>query len=223
MAIDELSLDIGDVLQLQFLPDESQERYYVKVIGYLHERSLIVTTPHVNGKFMLIREGQALAVRLLSGNSIMAFTVNVLRSCGRPYPYLHLSYPKEMQAIMVRNAQRVNFKCQAQVSPCKVEISALPPTYQIEVEDISTGGALFVSTQPLGLPKDLLSVSLSLTVARALETLRLVSIIRNVRKRDNKDGKQEYLYGVEFQFADRQELVMLHAFVYEQIVTSAHL
>ena len=220
MAIDDLALDVGDVLQLQFLPDESQERFYVKVIGYLHERSLIVTTPHVNGKYMLVREGQALAVRLLSGNNIMAFTVNVLRSCGRPYPYLHLSYPKEMQAIMVRKAQRVNFKCQAEVSLTNPVNPTETMSHLVGVEDISTSGALFVSTEPLGNTKDLLSVNLSLNVANEDETLGLVSIIRNCRQRESREGKLENLYGVEFQFADRQESIMLHAFVYEQIVNS---
>lgn len=216
MAVDDLALDVGDVLQLQFLPAESQERHYVKVIGYLQDRSLIVTTPHVNGKYMLVREGQSLAVRLLSGNNIMAFTVNVLRSCARPYPYLHLSYPKQMQAIMVRKAQRVNFKCQAEVHATNAPAAQ---SHLVDVEDISTSGALFVSKEPLGEVKGLLSMNLRISVAKEEENLVLVCIIRNHRQRDGRDGK-ENLYGVEFQFADRQESIMLHAFVYEQIVNS---
>ena len=49
----------------------------------------------------------------------------------------------------------------------------------------------------------------------------LIAIIRNVRPRKKEDSDQEeYLHGVEFQFADRQESIMLHAFIYEQIANS---
>ena len=213
MAKDDLSLDIGDVLQLQFLTSETQERCYVKVIGYLHERSLIVTTPHVNGKYLLLREGQPIAVRLLSGHNIMAFTVNVLRSCSRPYPYLHLSYPKEMQAIMVRKAQRVNFSCDAQV-----QSSDGGPVYRLKVEDISTSGALLVAEEKLGEVKDLLVLRMKLQVAGQAEPVQLVSVVRNVRERVVNDEQSVFLHGIEFRFSDRQESVLLHAFVYEQLV-----
>ncbi len=53
----ELALDIGDILQLQFLGDDSEARYYVKVIGYLEDRSLLVTMPQSQGKLMRVREG----------------------------------------------------------------------------------------------------------------------------------------------------------------------
>jgi len=215
MAKDDLSLDIGDVLQLQFLGNESQERYYVKVIGYLHDRSLIVTTPHVDGRFLLVREGQRIAVRLLSGHNIMAFTVNVLRSCSRPYPYLHLSYPKELQAIMVRKAQRINFSCNGEIQSC-----AGGEVFPVSVEDISTSGALLVCEQRLGQLDDLLTLSLQLSVAGEVEELKMVCVIRNVRMRMLADNDSVYLHGVEFRFADRQESVMLHAAVYEQIVNS---
>ncbi len=46
----ELALDIGDILQLQFLGGDSETRYYVKVIGYQEDRSLLVTTPQSHGK-----------------------------------------------------------------------------------------------------------------------------------------------------------------------------
>lgn len=219
MAIDDLSLDVGDVLQLQYLPDESQGRHYVKVIGYMHDRSLIVTTPHVNGKVMLIREGQRFAVRLLSGNAIMAFTVSVLRSCGRPYPYLHLSYPKELQAITVRKAQRVNFHTNATVKACKPTDGG-SDAVSVVLEDLSTTGALIIAPSALVEVKDLLSVSMCLEVAGQAEDLDLICVVRNVRQRESSDDKKQYLHGVEFKFADRQESIMLHAFVYEQIVNS---
>lgn len=218
----ELILDVGNVLQLQFLPDESHVRHYVKVIGYLHDKSLIVTIPQVNGKLMLVREGQPIAVRLMSGNNVMAFTVSVLKSRTKPYPYLHLSYPTELQAIKVRKAQRVSFATTAIVRECGPATSTggTPPDARtVKMEDMSTTGALLISDKPLGIAKDLLVVTMTLNIAEAEEELSIVAVIRNIRDRSVENPSAlEYLHGVEFQFADRQESIMLHAFVYEQIV-----
>ena len=222
MATGDLFLDVGDVLQLQFLPDESNTRHYVKVIGFLPEQSLIITTPHVNGKVMLVRESQPIAVRLLAGNNVVAFTVSVLRSCARPYPYLHLSYPSDLQTIMVRKAQRIGYKTTALVRDCGPAASGKSTEeIDVDVEDMSTTGALLISDNKLGNVKGLLSVKLKLIIAEDDEQLVLIAIIRNVRQRKKEASDHlEYLHGVEFQFADRQESIMLHAFIYEQIANS---
>ena len=115
MTAKDLELDFGDVLQMQFLPEDKQNRHYVRVIGYWPNQSIIVTTPHVNGKVILVRESQRVAVRSMSGVNIIAFTGTVLRSCARPYPYLHISYPKELQTMALRKAQRVTFSGIAEV------------------------------------------------------------------------------------------------------------
>ena len=218
MAKEELSLDIGDALQLQFLPEDTG-RYYVRVIGYLPERSLLVTTPTNQGKVILVRESQPVAVRVLAGNEVIAFSVNVLRSCMKPYPYLHLSYPTEMQSITVRKAQRVNLDTIARVKKCGPEVSVAEQSPEaVKVSDMSTTGALLISPRPLGEVKTLLNINLRMKVAEEEESLNLVSVIRNARSRNNSQGSTEYLYGIEFQFTDRQEAILLHAYVYEQIV-----
>ena len=54
-AVD-LKLGVGDVLQVQFVGQE-QRKYAAKVIGYLPNASLVITTPRIDGKVMLMREG----------------------------------------------------------------------------------------------------------------------------------------------------------------------
>lgn len=224
MDKDDLTLEIGDVLQLQFLPDESHIRHYVKVIGYRQNQSLIVSMPLTKGKLMFIREGQPIAVRLLTGNDIVAFTVTVLKSNTKPYPYIHLSYPKELQAITVRKAQRVALSTLVKVHGCALstsESTEMPPEVDVQLEDMSTTGALLIHAKPLGEVKDLINVNMALHIADGEEILNIIAVIRNVRERIIEDPPDtSYLHGIEFQFADRQESIMLHAFVYEQIVNS---
>ena len=220
MAANELELSFGDVLQLQFLPDESNTRYYVKVIGYLPNQSLIVTTPHVHGKVMLVREGQRVAVRTMAGGNIIAFAGSVLRSCARPYPYLHLSYPKDLQTQALRRTQRVNFNLTAEVRDCTPgnKEASQSQTYVAKIEDMSTNGALLSVPQHIGQIKNMLSVRMNLVVAGKEERFATVAVIRNVRERKTPDEQIEFLYGVEFQIADRRDAILLHAFVYEHMV-----
>lgn len=220
MTAKELELDFGDVLQMQFLPDESQLRHYVRVIGYLPNQSILVTTPHVNGKIMLVRESQRVAVRTMTKGNIIAFTGSVLRSCARPYPYLHISYPTDLQTLALRKSQRINFTGIAEVrenSPPS-DSQGSPQTYQVYIQDMSTTGALLISEQRFGQIKSLLSMRMNLHVAGGDERFATIAIVRNIRERTNEQSHLEYLYGVEFKTVDRRDVILLHAFINEQIV-----
>ena len=220
MTAKELELDFGDVLQMQFLPDESQLRHYVRVIGYLPNQSILVTTPHVNGKIMLVRESQRVAVRTMTKGNIIAFTGSVLRSCARPYPYLHISYPTDLQTLALRKSQRINFTGIAEVreNPPPSDSQGSPQTYQVYIQDMSTTGALLISEQRFGQIKSLLSMRMNLHVAGGDERFATIAIVRNIRERTNEQSHLEYLYGVEFKTVDRRDVILLHAFINEQIV-----
>jgi c-di-GMP-binding flagellar brake protein YcgR len=188
----DLKLQVGEAIYLQSRDSEVGRRLQVKVIGYLPGHSLVVTTPRVKDKVMIMREGQPFVVRVMVGNRIVGFTTTLLRSCARPYPYLHLSYPEEMEQITVRKAQRVSVKL----------FTALKndnPDFQFEkprpatIVDISTSGALMVCAEQLGEVGDKVLLNCALKIADA---------------------------GLEFLMQDEQDTIALHGFVYEQIVKS---
>jgi len=218
----ELALDIGDILQLQFLGEDSETRYYVKVIGYLEERSLLVTAPQSNGRLLRVREGQPLAARMMAGTDLVGFTVSVQRVCTAPYPYLHLTYPKDFQCVTVRKALRVMLNMAATAQACCVgsdEVNADAERRKIRIRDMSTTGALLEADAPLAEEGSCLAVSLSIEVAEVVEELVLTVVVRNIKVEParEKGCPSLFLHGVEFQFSDRRESVLLHAFVYEQI------
>jgi c-di-GMP-binding flagellar brake protein YcgR len=140
----DLKLQIGELIQLQPRDGEDGRRMQVKVIGYLPGHSLLVTTPRIRDKVMIIREGQPFVVRMMAGNRIVGFASTVLRSCGRPYPYLHLSCPEEMQQIVVRKAQRVRVKLFASLKNDNPDYKTAKPR-SATIVDISTTGALLTS------------------------------------------------------------------------------
>lgn len=219
----DLVLDVGDILQLQFLGESGDARYYVKVIGYLEDRSLLVTSPQQGGKLKQVREGQPVAARMMAGNQLVGFTVNVLRSCAVPYTYLHLSYPHDLQSVTVRKALRVTLDMTAQAQACNGQaddVSLDNEIHKILIRDMSTTGALLVADEPLADTGNCLTVSVQVDVAGEREELTFTAVVRNIKVEQAKEkGRSSlFLHGVEFQFSDRRESVLLHAFVYEQIV-----
>lgn len=221
MSNSELPLNVGDTLQLQLL-GVSETRYFVKVIGYLAERSLLVTTPLVNGKLLMVRDGQAVAARMMAGNDLVGFAVSVVRSCNVPYPYLHLSYPHSLQSVTVRKALRVKLDLEAEARVCLIGASEVAPGSEAQsviIRDMSTTGALLVADQPLAEVGNCVAVSVHISVAEAEEKLNFIAVVRNIKVEQarQKGESSHFLHGVELQFSERRESVLLHAFVYEQI------
>ncbi len=213
----ELKFHVGDTLQLQFAASEARNRYYVKVIGYLGGQSLLVTTPRSEGRVLLVREGQPFIVRLLSGNRVVAFSTSVLRTCNRPYPYLHLNYPSEVEQTVVRKAERVRVRLVASVEnddPGRGFESPRPAV----LSDLSTSGARARSSRPLGAVGDLLTVKFQFPVGEMVQSLRVPAVIRSVQGEEGaEETTDNYHYGLEFQIVEPQDTLALHGFVYEQI------
>ena len=59
---------------------------------------------------------------------------------------------------------------------------------------------------------------MNLHVAGGDERFATIAIVRNIRERTNEQSHLEYLYGVEFKTVDRRDVILLHAFINEQIV-----
>lgn len=218
MDYSDLKMQVGEILQLQARDGEDSRRMQVKLIGYLPGASLLVTTPKVADKVMIIREGQPYVVRMMIGNRIVGFTTTVLRSCARPFPYLHLAYPGEVEQITVRKAQRVRVKLFASLKNPNPDFKFEKPGTGTIV-DLSTAGALMVANQALGEVGDAVTVSCALKIGGAEKLLTVPAFIRNVHVGPSEEhGDGSYYHGLEIALKEQQDTFVLHGFVYEQIV-----
>lgn len=217
MDCSDLKLQVGETLQLQPRDGEDARRLQVRLIGYLPGASLLVTTPTTGGKTMIMREGQPFVVRMMVGNRIVGFTTTILRSCARPFPYLHLAYPEEIEQITVRKAQRVRVKLFASIKNGNPEFQSEKPR-TATIIDMSTSGAQLVSDQPFGVAGDNIELRCSLKIAGSEKLLSVPAVVRNVHAEQGRDGGEHYYHGLEFATTDEQDTFTLHGYVYEQIV-----
>ena len=226
MQPNDLQLSIGDTLLLQFAMDEHQRKHPTKVIGYLLGKSLVVTTPRIDGKVMLVREGQPLIIRMLSGNNVYAFNTQILTSSLKPYAHLHLTYPQDIEKIVVRKAMRVAADLDVTIDCINAEDPKLSQQAKGKVLDISTAGALLFAESGLGGNGDLLSLTMRVPLAGVQKFIKVPAVIRSVREQsaaadvlEGQPGGQPagYLFGVEFQLLEEMDNILLHGFVYEQL------
>jgi c-di-GMP-binding flagellar brake protein YcgR len=215
-----LKLKTGDNIQVQLVADQNDTRYMVRVIGYEPNVSLLVSTPRANGLPLLLRDGQLVTVRLLTGNTVYGFESQVLRICRLPFPYLHLSYPRTFESMVVRKAQRASTNIIASVENCTRVTEGSAP-FSAKICDLSVAGAMLEASTQMGEAGDAIMIRAKVQVAGLDKYLVLAAMVRAVRVREAAapGSKTLYHHGVEFQMIDPEDQLVLHGFVYEQIAT----
>ena len=210
------NVKLGDLVQLQFVPQNGRERLTAKVIGYSPNKSIIITAPRVNGKLPLLKAHQPFVVRMLQGNNVYGFESSVLKYYSTPYPHLHLAHPSELECITVRDSRRIDTEIVVSTSTEKA------PNKHITTSMLNTSatGALLQCKEELGLLDDILSISIELEIATIKKYLRLKAIIRNISscEENTEQGDNLNKYGVQFLDMTDEQVLVINAYVYEQIV-----
>lgn len=215
-STNDLHLHLGESLQVQFMDDETRGQFYVKVIGLLEDRSIIVSTPEKGGQAMHVREGRAMLVRSFSGDHARGFTCVVLRSCVQPYPYLHLSYPSKVEALPDRQASRVRSALAVSVKPADggPDAKDVPAV----IRDISLTGAQLLAAGPVGKSGDRIVINARLPIERiGDQPVALPALIRNAQEEAEIQGSLwHFRCGVEFDLLDPPTTLTLRAYLYER-------
>lgn len=215
LTLDQIKLNIGDSIQLQFQSGNEQARCFVTLIGYLEGKGVIVTNPVIDGNLMLVREGQTFVARLFSGKSAYAFTTSARRVTSAPYPHLHLEYPKEVRGLVVRNAprSRISIICHA--------TNEAGRGFACVARDISIGGALIAANDAIGEVDDPLTLKFRVKIHDTEHTLSLACRIRSLNAaRATAEDKATLLHGLAFEQVDSQDMLVISALLYQNVISA---
>ncbi len=213
-------VNLGDPIQLQFIPDNGRERLTARVIGHAPGKSLIISAPQLNGKLPLLKEHQPFIVRMLQGNNVYGFESAVLKSFTTPFPHVHLRHPKDVERITVRSSRRVETELVVSVnSPAQGD-----KPVSVSMLNTSATGALLQTREELGKLEDELTISIELEVVNMKKYLRIKAIIRNISTPADRDDADDpnNKYGVQFIDLSEEHKLIITAYVYEQIVQQLH-
>ncbi len=216
LTLDQLHLAPGDLVQLQGLQEGAREWHNVRFLGLLKGKSLMVSTPMLEDKVMFVREGQWFRVRAFAGLHACGFEAQVLASYMRPYPYLHLSYPREVQALQVRRALRAP----VDIIVAVYEREGSPLMASGRVVDLSVGGARIVAPRPLGNQGEERYITFKARLEDIEELIGIPVVIRSVeRSEDGRDGA--YAHGVQFGELPQNQRLLLMSLVYQRLLKEA--
>lgn len=212
----ELGLKIGDAILVKPAFGAAQRRYNAQFIGAVPGQSLLISMPADSAGIYPAKEGDALTLRAFDGDRAIAFRCTVLRNCVHPYSYLHLSYPLQLEQVVVRRSRRLDIE-RASMLVRDPPAAPLP----VRLVNLSITGALVIG------PVAALSagVSVSLETSLAFEglddqVLALRASVRNV-KEEGEGAEAHGLYGLEFHDLKPAAVLTLRAFVFERLYSSA--
>lgn len=209
IELDDVQWVVGETLYLQLL-DSPGIRYTVKLIGYVKNQSILITSPQTEGKFEFIREGQNFIVRAFPGKNAYAFVASALKTVYTPHPYLHLAYPKEVLCNTVRQSLRAQVNIVAAIS-----IGEGGATRAIVLNDLSVGGAGGNTREEIGGKGETGKIKFKLTVEGHDHYLDLDIVLRSCEVDSSNPG---FRCGFQFTSLNPQEKAILSAFVHQAIV-----
>ena len=216
-TFEDMKLRVEDRLQLEAPAKLGRERFPVKVIGFLREISLLVSTPiTANGLRLQLLENEEVVMRSFCGQKAFAFTCIVKQSEKKNTGYLHLSFPDNIQGIVVRKAPRIKTSIIATVHDVKTGINETAAL----ISDISATGLSLDCNRELGHKGDSLSIAFRIQLHQIEMLLSIHGLIRAKLGIDNLNASTPGLvrYGIEFQNLSPNDSIVLKSMIYEQMI-----
>lgn len=211
----DVKIGIGDTVQLQDTSSDKQ-RYFVKMIGFLNKRSVLVSHPRQGDKLSFIKDGAGFLVRGFAGTKTYEFNSNVISVCLSPYPYLHLAFPAQVKTINMRGAIRIKLRL-----VCSIESQTTGAKVSAIIEDMSISGARIQATKAFGQVGDAVSVGLRMQVGEENQVFLVSAMIRNVHQEmDSQTGNEIFMHGMEFVQTQSVDLTVLQNYIYKSMLES---
>ncbi len=212
--LEEAHLQMGEPINLQVWDDGAGERYSVRLIGMSQGRSVLVTAPTIDGKYLMMREGQSFIVRAFPGKSAIAFTTQILKSVNSPYPYLNLAYPHGVRSVVVRKGARANVKIICVITDC----NGVPLQEAGTIVNISIGGALVAVKRAFAQRSQELKIKFKLVVSGVQSLLELKAVVQAINPGLVSEAEMPYQLGIQFVDVSAENSIPLLAFVYQQLI-----
>lgn len=223
-SFDDMRLKVEDRLQLQPPVQMVRESFPVKIIGFLRDSTLLITTPTLpNGIHLKFIEGEKIVMRSFSGQHAFGFASTIEKVCKLPYEYLHLSFPDTIEGVVVRKSPRIRTRIVASVKNLGgINIEDKGSTF---VSNISADGAALDAVQALGNEGDILNLAFRVSVHNIDVLLSLDGIIHTIMNcRTSETSEPDIVrHGIEFRHTELNDTVLLKSMIYQQIIENPHL
>jgi len=210
IPFDDLAMQPGEVLQLHPALEVVAADVPAVLIGYLKDRAIVVATPMVSGKPLLVKDGTLFNIKTFSGTSLYNFRTRVLASHSHPMPHLHLEYPRLVCQTKIRKALRALTDL-----PATLLNPASGDSRDVVLKDLSVGGAKIVLPEPVTCAKgDPFVVGFRIKIGDDLEEeIRADAVMCSAESRTGKE-KTVHTMSVQFKELPKSTSLAIMALVY---------
>lgn len=200
-------------VQLRLLGRDAQTYYSARLIGYIKNLSILITTPVAAGSPVILADGEQVEVRMVTGSNIYVFHTAIQRLCISPAHYMHLEYPARVRVQKLRQSPWAKVSLSASVT------GAQGAHEVAHIVNLSPDGAQIHTSRPVGVKGESLRLSFHAAMDELKTTLNLDALIQHVRpaKPDQNAGPEMLEYGIAFCNVSAGDALWLKGLVYRHI------
>ncbi|GAB1392705.1 hypothetical protein MASR1M60_08680 [Rhodocyclaceae bacterium] len=220
----DMRLRVGDRLQIEPPATVSTDRHMCKVIGWLENQSLLVTTPMVNGLRVPLRDNDKVVARIFANQNAFAFDTDVMRAVKIPFDHLHLRFPTRIQGAVIRKSPRIKMRMISTVSPLPPEGNTpqeAAPRYSAIILNVSADGALIQAKQPLTEKNGRLKLAFRVNLHDVDAMLTVTAVVRSLFAEEGKVGVM--CHGVQFLEMESNDRLILQSMIYQKMIEQPQL
>lgn len=219
----DMRLRVGDRLQIEPPPSVSTERHMVKVIGWVDNLSLLVTTPMVNGLRVPLRDNDKVVARIFANQNAYAFDTLVKAAVKIPFDHLHLEFPQRIQGAVIRKSPRIKIRQIATVSPLGESGAVADESQRASaiILNVSADGALVQAKQALATKNDRVRMAFRVNLHDVDAMITVGAIVRSVFTEEGKVGI--VCHGVQFQEMASNDRLILQSMIYQKMIEQPQL
>ena len=207
----DIHLNVGDTVYLDFSGARAHGRASSTVLGWREGVSVMVTQPLAADKPLQLFESESVTLRVFTGRSAFAFKGNVLKTNSLPFPYVHLSFPKRVQAVEIRKSPR-----------SRVD---MPATFSVDgqhvglgiIVDLGTAGALLDTGEVLDTSVESLQLAVSFELHDVPVSLDLHARILGMKGYSSQGEQTSVQYRLAFDQLKPNDRLVLSSLLWFQL------
>ncbi len=210
------NLKLGETFQITPLNDDTgSTKYFIKYIGGMEKKSLICTLPTIDEKIVFIKENSGFSVRIFSGKNVFKFNTVVDAVFSRPYPHMHLKFPRETYSNQIRKNQRIAANIIASIE--NKSNSHNQDKIAAKLTDMSLGGAQIESFKSIGELNDQIECTFKINMEGGEALFVIPSVLRRASETTHSDGRQLFSYGIQFLEIGFQDRIVLQSYIFQAL------
>jgi c-di-GMP-binding flagellar brake protein YcgR len=208
----ESGLSPGTAIQLGTAHSPA-DRQYVRLIGFLEKKSLIMSHPDKDGHLVFVKDGTSFECKAFHGKRVFHFHASALRSQMQPYSYLHLTYPEKVSSMVVRGSHRISTNIIAAIAFAN-SANSVPCT----IRDLGLSGMQIHMSRMAGEMGAGLLVAFRLTIDGEKHLFEIPAFVRRARPFVSESGFESLELGVQFTDLPAEKSRLLEIYIYRNLL-----